>query len=213
MGQRHMSEEEQRSWKSFYPALFDSGRQSRAGFPNKGVDKATLDVTAEEREALWERLWARGGFHFMLSAYNDVLMNPEANKITYDFWANKVKQRLKDPKKQAIMVPETPPYYFGTKRFPLEHDYYDVLERDNVDIVDLNANPLKKFEEKGMRMEDGELREFDVVVLATGFDSFTGSLTNMGLKNKDGVDLRELWKDGVFTHVAMAISGFPNMFM
>ena len=64
-----------------------------------------------------------------------------------------------------------------------------------------------------MRMDDGTLREFDVVVLATGFDSFTGSLTNMGLKNKDGVDLRDIWKDGVSTYLGLTIAGFPNVFM
>ena len=29
-------------------------------------------------------------------------------------------------------------------------------------------------------MADGTLHEFDAVVLATGFDSYTGSLTQMG---------------------------------
>jgi len=79
--------------------------------------------------------------------------------------------------------------------------------------VDLNANALKTFEETGMRMSDGELKEFDIVVLATGFDSFTGSLTNMGLKSKDGKDLRDLWKDGIFTYLGLTIAGFPNCFM
>jgi cation diffusion facilitator CzcD-associated flavoprotein CzcO len=49
--------------------------------------------------------------------------------------------------------------------------------------------------------------------LATGFDTFTGSLTNMGLKSKDGKDLKELWKDGIFTYLGLTISGFPNCFM
>ena len=35
----------------------------------------------------------------------------------------------------------------------------------------------------------------------------------MGLKNKDGVDLGELWKDGVGTYLGITISGFPNMFI
>ena len=64
-----------------------------------------------------------------------------------------------------------------------------------------------------MRMNDGELKELDVVILATGFDTFTGSLTNMGLKSKDGKDLKELWKDGIFTYLGLTISGFPNCFM
>jgi hypothetical protein len=35
----------------------------------------------------------------------------------------------------------------------------------------------------------------------------------MGLKSKDGVDMKELWKDGVGTYLGMLINGFPNTFM
>lgn len=35
----------------------------------------------------------------------------------------------------------------------------------------------------------------------------------MGLKNKDGVDMKEVWKDGVFTYLGTMTAGFPNMFM
>ena len=35
----------------------------------------------------------------------------------------------------------------------------------------------------------------------------------MGLKNKHGVDMKEVWKDGIWTHLGMMTSGFPNMFM
>jgi cation diffusion facilitator CzcD-associated flavoprotein CzcO len=213
IGQRSLSTEESHSLKAFYPTLFETGRHSRAGFPATDCGKPTLEATPEERQKLWEDLWTRGGFQFMMLGYNDYLVNPEANRLLYDFWASKVKQRLTDPKKQAIMTPEVPPYYIGTKRFPLEHDYYDVLNQDNVELVDLKHTALESFEEKGMRMDDGTLREFDIVVLATGFDSFTGSLTNMGLKNKDGVDLRDIWKDGVSTYLGLTIAGFPNVFM
>lgn len=213
MGQRPMSEEEQRCWKSYYPTIFEQGRLSLAGIPALGVDKPTFEATEEERLKLWDMLWNRGGFNLLLLGYNDILFNPEANRVLYDYWASKVRQTLTDPKKHAIMAPVTPPYHFGTKRTPLEQDYYKVLNQDNVEIVDLNANPLKTFEETGMRMNDGELKDFDIIVLATGFDSFTGSLTNMGLKSKDGQDLRELWKDGVSTYLGLTIAGFPNLFM
>ena len=35
----------------------------------------------------------------------------------------------------------------------------------------------------------------------------------MGLKSKDGVDMRESWQDGVRTYLGMMCSGFPNTFM
>jgi cation diffusion facilitator CzcD-associated flavoprotein CzcO len=34
----------------------------------------------------------------------------------------------------------------------------------------------------------------------------------MGLKNKDGVDLKDYWSDGVKTYLGMMFNGFPNAF-
>jgi hypothetical protein len=73
------------------------------------------------------------------------------------------------------MAPLELPYWFGIKRNSLEHDYYECLDMKHVEIVDLNATPIKKFRETGILTEDGKSREFDMVVLATGFGSFTGS--------------------------------------
>lgn len=112
------------------------------------------------------------------------------------------------------MAPDEPNYYFGTKRTPLEHDYYEMLNKESVEIVDLNAHPLESFTENGLKLDnESSVREFDCVVLATGFDSFTGSLTHMGLKNKDGIDIKDVWKDGVRTYLGMMMHGFPNAFM
>jgi cation diffusion facilitator CzcD-associated flavoprotein CzcO len=35
----------------------------------------------------------------------------------------------------------------------------------------------------------------------------------MGLKNKDGLDIKDVWKDGIRTYLGMTINGFPNCFM
>lgn len=35
----------------------------------------------------------------------------------------------------------------------------------------------------------------------------------MGLKNRDGVDLREYWKNGIRAYLGMTTAGFPNAFM
>lgn len=38
-------------------------------------------------------------------------------------------------------------------------------------------------------------------------------LTQMGLKSKDGLDIKDVWKDGIRTYLGMTINGFPNCFM
>ncbi|KAF3045152.1 hypothetical protein E8E12_010066 [Didymella heteroderae] len=176
MGQRAWTVEEQKMWKAFYPSLFATGRNSFTGSARR----------------TFEHIWAAEAFHFSMLNFNNVMTDREANSIVYNYWKRKVRERLTDPKKQRLMAPDEASYYFGTKRTPLEHDYYDVLNQDNVEIVDLNKHPIRAFTERGMRLEGEEdERDFDVIVCATGFDSFTGSLTNMGLKNKNGVDMKD----------------------
>jgi cation diffusion facilitator CzcD-associated flavoprotein CzcO len=214
MGQRTWTSSEQDQWRAYYPALFAAGRNSAVGFPTVRHDVRVQDVPEQEREKYFESTWAAGGFQFLLRNYNNVVTDKEANRIVYEFWKKKVRERLTDEKKQKLMAPDVAPYFFSTKRTPLESDYYDVLNQANVDIVNINDHPIESFTERGLKLggEDKE-REFDYVVCATGFDSFTGSLTNMGLKSKDGTDIKDVWKEGVSTYLGMMMRGFPNAFM
>lgn len=82
---------------------------------------------------------------------------------------------MNDPIKRDLMAPLEPPYPFFTKRPPLETDYYECLDMKHVTIADIKKNPIKTFTETGIILEDGTSEDFDVVVLATGFDSFSGS--------------------------------------
>ncbi|KAH7081972.1 hypothetical protein BKA63DRAFT_223596 [Paraphoma chrysanthemicola] len=214
MAQRTWTKEEQDGLRAYYPVLFKAGRDSAVGFPTPRNDIRAQDATAAEREAFWNSTWNAGGFQFLLRNYNNIMLDKEANGLVYDFWKKKVRERLTDPKKQALMAPDEMPYFFSTKRTPLENDYYDILNQDNVDVVNIKDHPIEAFTERGLQLggEQGD-REFDYVVCATGFDSFTGSLTNMGLMSKDGKDIKEVWSDGVRTYLGMMMAGFPNAFM
>lgn len=174
MKQRPWTAEEQHTLKSFYPALFAAGRASRTGFPVQPRPENVLDVSEADRETWLAEIWERGGFNFGLAGFADTAVNPEANEVIYQYWRRKVCERLTDPEKQKIMAPEKKPYYYATKRTPLEQDYYEVLNQENVAIHDLNRAPLKAFTEKGLLMADGTEYEFDAVALATGFDSYSG---------------------------------------
>lgn len=110
------------------------------------------------------------------------------------------------------MAPTKAPHPWGTKRPSLEQNFYEAIDRPENDVVDIKNNPVKKVTEKGIVTSDGQEREFDIIALATGFDSVTGGMKNMGLLDINGVDLRERWADGTYSHVGMACADFPNMF-
>jgi hypothetical protein len=103
----------------------------------------------------------------------------------------------------------------STERPCLEQNYYEVLDADNVDIVDISekgGNEIVEFTETGIKTKDGKVHEVDVVALATGFDITTGGLTQMGLKSIHGTYLKDEWKSSANTYLGTTISGYPNMF-
>lgn len=213
MGQRDLTPHEQDAYKSIYKSIFKIARQTATGLGYDTIEGNLSEASEAEREEVFEELWARGAFNFNVSNYRDYLFDPKSNRIMYEFWANKVRQRLRNPEKRAFLAPAEPPYAFGTKRSSLEQDYYECLDQENVEVVALKKNPIKQFTETGIMTDDGKERKFDIIVLATGYDSMTGSLTSMGLKGKDGVDMKQRWQDGVWTHLGMLVNGCPNMFM
>ena len=65
--------------------------------------------------------------------------------------------------------------------------------------------------ETGIETTDG-VREFDIIVWATGFDFGTGALNRMGIRGRDGLALTEHWADGPTTFLGLQTRGFPNFF-
>ncbi|KAK1713836.1 cyclopentanone 1,2-monooxygenase [Colletotrichum acutatum] len=201
------------SLKAIYKTLFKLARDSSAGLPCDGPTQVTKETTTEEREAWWEELWKRGAFNFQTGQYTDFLLDAEANDLIYEFWTKKTKCRVRDPEKRAILVPDKQPFPFGTKRSSLEQDYYECMDQDNVEVVDVKKTSIREWTARGIVTEDGKEREHDIVVLATGYDSMTGALTSMRLRGKDGIDMKERWRQGVWTYLGLMSRGCPNMFM
>ncbi|KAK3937751.1 Baeyer-Villiger monooxygenase [Diplogelasinospora grovesii] len=212
MRYRELTAEEQERSKARYPELFRLREKCWAGFHYDWHEKNTFDDTPEQREALYEKLWAEGGFRFWVSVYKDSLSDPKANQETYNFWVKKTQARIGDPRKRELLAPAKMPHYFGVKRPCLEKTYYEQFNRPSVDVVDIKNNPIKEFTETGITLEDGSHHEFDVIAVATGFDVVTGVMTQLGLKSITGTRLDEEWKPGANTYLGTTVSGYPNMF-
>jgi cation diffusion facilitator CzcD-associated flavoprotein CzcO len=90
-------------------------------------------------------------------------------------------------------------------------DYYPAYNRDNVSLVDLNETPITAITETGIGTADG-LREFDIIVWATGFDFGTGALNRLGVRGRGGLPLEQYWADGPLTYLGLMCHNFPNFF-
>lgn len=175
MRNRPIMPAEEECWKPYYELLFDASRKSPIGFPVSRPTKGIYDVSESERNEYYEKLWRTGGFHFGAGNYPQIRVDKRASRMAYDFWAKKTRARIKDPVKRNLLVPLDPPFWILTRRSPLEIDYYESLDQDHVEIVSLAQTPIEKFTERGIQTAGGKHREFDNIVCATGFESFTGS--------------------------------------
>ncbi|KAG7093352.1 hypothetical protein E1B28_007033 [Marasmius oreades] len=211
MGQEQLDVKTQTKLKELYPVYFRFRHQSVFGFHYNPYPKDYASSTPEERILRLEEYWAKGGFQ-SIASFNDTGLNQESNDGVYAFWRSKVRARLRDPRVQEKLAPMVPPHAIGGRRPSLEQTYYEVFNQDNVDLIDLNEDPIAEFTSKGIVTGDGKEHEFDVIVLATGWDSVTGAMTKIDIRGIGGRTVAEKWKDGVYTNLGMTVSGFPNMF-
>ena len=205
-----VTEEEDRSVKERYRdrRLAALNSPSGLGFvPNKA---GALSDPPEKREQVYEAAWNRLGFGFAL-AYHDVLLDERANDTAADFARRKIAEAVDDPAVRDRLTPQGFP--FGTRRPSVDSGYFQAFNRDNVELVDVAAAPIKRFTETGLRTSDGKQREFDIVIFATGFDVFTGSLLKPEIFGRAGRSLRDKWGAGPVTYLGLGTAGFPNLFV
>jgi len=195
-------------WKQNYQEWRRRGRYSRAGSPFPASTVSALEVSPEQRRAAFEGAWEQGGFMFTAGTFNDLTVDPRANEIAADFVRAKIDEIVDDPAVADLLKPRTFP--FGTKRLPLDTNYYQTYNRPNVRLVDLRATPIERITAGGIRTA-GEDHPLDVIVYATGFDALTGPLDALGIQGRDGRALAEAWADGPKTYLGLAVPGFPNL--
>ncbi|KAK4996180.1 hypothetical protein LTR66_004153 [Elasticomyces elasticus] len=215
MNQKMLDEQEEEKKKAAgeYEKAFANTWKTFSGFTYDFQSKNTFDDTPEEREKFYDQLLnVKGGFNFWLGNYKDSLYSQEANEEAYKFWRKNVLKRIPDPKKAALLAPEYPVHPWGTRRSSLEQNFYEVISMPHIDIIDINENPIEEVTATGIRTKLGHV-EADVLILATGFDAVTGSLTQLDVRGTHGETIAHHWKNGVKTSMGIAIPGFPNMFI
>ncbi|WP_284988104.1 MULTISPECIES: flavin-containing monooxygenase [unclassified Arthrobacter] len=196
--------------KANYPAIREASRNHFLGVPYSDVQPSALSVTADERRATFDNRWDRGGFRLFIDSYQDILINKDANDTISDYIRERIHERVNNPAVAELLAPKG--YAYGTKRPPLETNYYEVYNQDNVTLVDVRRDPIDSVTRTGVKTSEGEY-EFDVLILATGFDAMTGPLMALGIVGRNGRTLQEKWAHGPQTYLGISVSEFPNLFL
>jgi cation diffusion facilitator CzcD-associated flavoprotein CzcO len=183
-------------------------RSTPNGHPFRIAKRNAFDVSEAERQAIYEKAWEKGGLQFRASFY-DMLLDKKANDTAAEFIKRKIREIVKDPKTAQALADIDHPY--ATKRPPIDTNYFETFNRDNVTLVDLRADPLERITPAGIKTRTRE-HALDIIVFATGFDAMTGPLLKIDIRGRDGVALRETWAAGPMTYLGLQVPGFPNLF-
>lgn len=205
-----ISRDEMEDIRSRYPKIFAFCQETAGCFVHTHDPRSALEVSEAERTAFWEQLYAAPGFGIWQGNFHDIHTDREVNRQISDFVAEKIRQRVHDPKVADMLVPSD--HGFGTRRVPQETKYYEVFNQDNVELVSVLDTPIERVTNTGIRTSERDY-EFDVIVYATGFDGITGSFDRIDIRGSGGRSLKDKWKAGPSTFVGMMVEDFPNMFM
>jgi len=201
--------ETQRRIHATYAEIFAKCRESYGCFIHDADPRNAMEVSAEEREALYEKTYAQPGFAKWMGNFRDVLVDEAANATLTAFMERKIRGRVRDRAVADLLIPRN--HGFGTRRVPLESGYYEVFNQPNVRLVDLRATPIERITAAGVRTSAGE-HALDMVVYATGFDAITGAFDRIEFRGSGGQTLKEKWARGPRTYLGLQIAGFPNLF-
>src|SRR5262245_16019426 len=171
-------------------------------------DRSAFDVSADERQAIYEAAWEKGGLQFRAS-FRDLLIDKAANDTAADFIRGKIRQIVKDPTTAEKLSNIDHPY--AAKRPPIDTDYFEAFNRDNVALVDVRAEPIEAITPASIRTRAHEY-PLDIIVFATGFDAMTGPHLRLNVRGRAGRSLAEALQAGPRNYLGLQVAGFPNLF-
>ena len=117
-----------------------------------------------------------------------------------------IEEQVPDPELRAAVTPDYDP---GCKRRLISNDWYPALNRENVDLI---TDGIAEVRAASIVTRGGREVPADTIVYGTGFAA-TDFLAPMKVFGRAGTELSTAWKDGAATHLGVAASDFPNLFM
>ncbi len=112
-----------------------------------------------------------------------------------------------DPELLKKVIPDYPPY---GKRMLRDNNWYKMLKRDNVDLIDA---AVAKIEPNAIVDTNGASYPVDMIVFATGFQA-SRMLWPLDIAGRNKRTIRDEWgDDNPRAHLGITSPGFPNMFL
>ncbi len=184
--------------------------QTRAAISsNLGPALPFAGYSPAERQDRLERQWALGG-QGMNRVFADQGIDQMVNVAVADFVRAKIRQIVKNPETAERLCPYDHP--IGSRRLCVDTGYYQTYNRNNVTLVDIGNDPIRRITETGIQTNSTH-HDIDLIVFAIGFHAFRGALDQVDIRNEHGETPTANWHRGPRTLLGLMTSGFPNLFL
>ena len=146
--------------------------------------------------------------------YEKTLENLLGNSVIHDGWQRRFVNvlarwnlsRVRNPELRWKLTPKDQPL---CRRIVMSGDYYEALQRNNVELI---VERIDHVIPQGIVDETGELHTADVIILATGYKTLE-YMRPMEIVGDTGRTLSQYWENGPRGYMSVMIPGLPNFFM
>ncbi|NND67096.1 MAG: NAD(P)/FAD-dependent oxidoreductase [Halioglobus sp.] len=114
-----------------------------------------------------------------------------------------IRNTVKDQELAEKLIPD---YEFGCKRPLVTGHYIPSMNRPNVDVI---TEGLARLTPQGIRSRAGVERDYDVIIMATGYRV---AALPFAIEGPGGLSLEEIWQDKPEAYETMMVHGFPNLY-
>ncbi|WP_305093487.1 NAD(P)/FAD-dependent oxidoreductase [Prescottella sp. R16] len=188
-------------------------RERRAAFDKCVQDRATVsdvdDGWVKFAKYQMDAVYSAGGENPTLEQYVDAL-----ERSDYE-WNEMLRDRVDAVVEDKSKADKLKTYYRTMcKRPGFSDEYLPAFNKDSVDIVDTASTPIERITETGI-VADGQEREFDLIVYATGFQGGRTWTDKAGydVLGRNGNRLSKKFADGISTLHGFLSKDFPNLFL
>lgn len=98
----------------------------------------------------------------------------------------------------------------GCKRILISNKYFPTFNRKNVELI---TDGVQEITENGIITKDGKERQIDCLIYGTGFITDPRIyLKHFNCVGRNGIELKQAWKDGAESYYGVSTKNFPNLF-
>lgn len=185
------------------------------GYLDQIPDGLTFLLQRVPTYSQWYRFWqvwiAVGGRHHLVKVDENwdrtESVSAANHQLREDLLVELAKQYSDRPDLLPLVTPTYPP---GVKRMLRDNgDWARVLKMDSTHLV---VDPIEAITPSAIRTANGEEREVDVIIYATGFRA-SDFLDTIDVEGPGGLTLKEKWNGDATAYLGITVPRFPNLFL